>query len=129
MPDGKRKINAKDSALDELKPVKGVSSGFAENASRQHLKARQIAAEPTGIMGSDIDTSIGANETKDDEGVMSAFDAMPHYRPRGTPEADEHLRDLTSMLPHFGEKGLMGQHPYDEGLIDVLKEKRKAHAE
>jgi hypothetical protein len=128
MSSGKRKINAKDSALDELQPVSGVNSGVAENASRQHLKARQIATEPTGI-AIDDGKALGNEKGGAQTDVMNAFDAMPHYRPRGTPEADESLRDLTSMLPHFGENGLMGQHPYDEGLIDVLKGKRQAHAE
>lgn len=124
-----KKINVNNSALDELKPVSGASSGVSENASRQHLKARQIGVEPTGILLDGDGTQKGNERSASAPQPMNAFDAMPHYRPRGTPEADENLRDLTSMLPHFGSNGLMGEHPYDEGLIDVLKDKRQAHAE
>lgn len=102
----------------------GVGSVKEAAVTQQKTAANKLTqdalmSERTGRLGADA-----AGVEQDSTQARSYFDIAPHASYPSNPGAEEAMRDLISLQPHFGSDKLMGERQWDPALLDYLNSKR-----
>jgi hypothetical protein len=89
-------------------------------------------AQQTGLNAVALKNTVGAATGLEEVGEdgkkriekLGAWDREPFVQAHSNAAEDEAFRDMVSLQPYFGGNKLMGQKPFDRGMLEYLAKKR-----